>query len=368
MRYTREDGCRAWLTHAQVGSLILQQIVDEFGSAEKVFDQFLKDNGKCLKSHLPAAQIDLLREKSQQDQMHEMMLTMKRHQIGIIGMNDLRYPDALRTIHDPPAFLFYRGDLDCLLGKCIAIVGTRKPASNTAETTQRIARELSNAGVTIVSGLAAGIDTAAHIGCLEGKSPTVALLGCGLDIDYPVLNHDLKEKIVRSGGLLLSEYPPGTPGIPWHFPVRNRMISGLCKAVIMMEAQIRSGSMTTVNHALDQGREVYAYPGNVGSEWAEGAHQLLREGASYFTSAKDILEDMGWDHETLSPVSSINVKLPKLNENQRKIYALLNQRDMSYDELAEATGFDAPTISGELTMLTIMGLVKSLPGKIFGKV
>ena len=252
------------------------------------------------------------------------------------------------------------------MGKCIGIVGTRKAAPNTLEATQKIACELSNAGVTIVSGFAMGIDTAAHTGCLEGRSPTAALMACGLDVDYPSCNHELKERIVQSGGVLLSEYPAGCPALKWHFPVRNRMIAALSKAVVMMEAQVRSGSMTTVHHALEQGKEVYAYPGNIGSEWAAGAHQLLREGASYFTSAQDILEDMKWDEDVPTPTQEQKSALPPMRDTQRRIYALLCQREMSYDELAEATGFDAPTLSGELTMLSILGLVKSLPGKTFG--
>ena len=153
----------------------------------------------------------------------------------------------------------------------------------------------------------------------------------------------------------------------WRYPVRNRLISGLSKAVVMMEALIRSGSMTTVNHALAQGKDVYAYPGNIGSEWAEGAHQLLREGAIYFTSAQDILEDLGWMNDTPQPTVEQKAALPPMNDRQRQLYTLLSRREMSFDELAEATGFDAPTLSGELTMLTILGLIRSLPGKIFSK-
>jgi len=368
MRYTREDGCKAWLTYAQAKASVLCQILEEFRSAENVYDQLLKDKGKALKPYLSQAQIDLLLEKAKPQPMHEMMLTMQRHQMGVIGIDAHNYPDSLRMIPDPPAILFYRGELDCLMGKCIAIVGTRKAAPNTIEATQRIARDLSNAGVTVVSGLAMGIDSAAHQGCLEGTSPTVALLGCGIDIDYPSSNHNLKERIVASGGLLLSEYPPGTPGMPWHFPVRNRMISGLCRAVVMMEAQIRSGTMTTVSHALDQGKDVYAYPGNIGSEWAEGAHQLLREGASYFTSAEDILENLNWVNAKPVPTRQEKSSLPPMSDGQRTIYSLLSQREMSFDELANATGFDAPGLSGELTMLTILGLIRSLPGKTYGKV
>lgn len=366
MRYSREDGCRAWFTYAQAKADVLLEILDAFGSAEAVYDQLLKDRGKSLRPYLAVAQIDLLKERADAGTMHQMMLTMQRNDMGIMGMDSPGYPAALRHISDPPAFLFYRGDPDCLLGKCAAVVGTRQAAPNTVQATQSIARELSNHGVVIVSGLAAGIDTAAHTGCMEGRSPTVALLACGLDVDYPAFNHDLKEKIVTCGGLLLSEYPPGCPALPWHFPVRNRLISGLAKAVLMMEARIRSGSMTTVAHALDQGREVYAYPGNIGSEWAEGAHQLLREGASYFTCAQDILEDLHWD-DSPPPDREETISLPPMSDSQRAIHSLLARQDMSFEELAQATGFDAPSLSGDLTMLTILGLIRSLPGKIYSK-
>ena len=365
MRYSREDGCRAWLTYAQTTSDVLLDILDAFGSAEAVYDQLLKDKGKCLRTYLPLAQIDLLKEQSTPDMMHRMMVELQQQSIGIMGMDSIHYPESFRHLNDPPAVLFYRGDPDCMIGKCISIVGTRKAAPNTLDATRKIACDLSNAGVTVVSGLAMGIDTAAHEGCLNGTSPTIALLACGLDVDYPACNHDLKERIVANGGLLLSEYPPGSPALKWHFPVRNRMIAALGKALLMMEAQVRSGSMVTVQHALDQGKDVYAYPGNVGSEWAAGAHQLLREGASYFTSAQDILEDMNWAND--KPTQTVEkASLPPLNDAQRRIYALLCQREMSFDELAEATGFDAANLSGELTMLTILGVIKSLPGKTFG--
>lgn len=366
MRYSREDGCRAWLTYAQTTSDVLLNILDDFGSAEAVYDQFLKDKGKCLKPYLPLAQIDLLKEQATPEMMHRMMVDLQRQNIGIMGMDSVHYPESFRHLNEPPAVLFYRGDPDCMIGKCISIVGTRKAAPNTLDATRKIACDLSNAGVTIVSGLAMGIDTVAHEGCLNGTSPTIALLACGLDVDYPSCNHDLKERIVANGGLLLSEYPPGSPALKWHFPVRNRMIAALGKALLMMEAQVRSGSMVTVQHALDQGKDVYAYPGNIGSEWAAGAHQLLREGASYFTSAQDILEDMNWANDKPAPTIE-KASLPPLSDAQRKVYALLCQQEMSFDKLAEATGFDAATLSGELTMLSILGVIKSLPGKTFGK-
>lgn len=366
MHYDREDGCRAWLTYGQLQPDTIKELMDECGSAEAIYDRFLRSS-EFLGKKIGQQQLALLQKQARPENMHNMMLTMSKANMGIIAMDDAGYPDALRDIPDPPVLLFYRGNLDCLMGRCVGIVGTRKALPSTIAATEQIARDLSQHGVTVISGLAMGIDSAAHRGCLDGPSPTAAVLGCGIDMDYPAGNADLREKIIQAGGVLLSEYPPGTPPIGWHFPVRNRILSGLCKGVIMMEARIRSGSMSTVQHALDQGREVFAYPGNIGSEWAEGAHQLLREGAAYFTSASDVLEDLDWLDDAPVTTPQQKAALPPLSPDQRKVYQQLAQCEQSFDQLAQSTGLDTPQLSGALTMLQILGLIRSLPGKIYGK-
>lgn len=368
MRYTREDGCRAWLTYSMLPADTLNEILDEYSSAEAVYDTFLETNGSVLKKYANDYALAQLKEHAQRNQMHDMMLTMQRLNIGILAMNDVRYPDSLRNIQSPPALLFYRGEPDCLLGKCVAVVGSRKASPQGFDVTKRICRELSEAGVTIISGFAIGIDTAAHEGCLQGGSPTAAVLGCGLDVDYPAENANLRERLLKGGGVLLSEYPLGSHANRHVFQARNRIISGLGRALLMMESRIQSGSMLTVHHALDQGKEVYAYPGIPGTEWAEGAHQLLREGANYFTSANDVLEDLGWDGDAkpLATASPTNA-LPPMSDDQRKIYKLLSQEELSFDQLAEKSSMDTPALSVALTMLQMMGLVRALPGKCYAK-
>lgn len=368
MRYTREDGCRAWLTYAYWQPQNLMDALSDFGDAGSIYDRLMKDGGAFLKPYLTAVQIQELKERAQPDAMHDMMLTMQKYQIGVVSMEDYGYPDSLRNIADPPPILFYRGDLDCLMGKCVTIVGSRAASANAIDAAQKVARELAEHGVTIVSGLAAGIDTAAHEGCLKGGSPTAGIMACGLDVDYPASSRRLKEEIIRKGGVLLSELPLGAPAIGRNFPVRNRIMSGLSKGVVLIEARIKSGSMTTVQHALDQGREVFAYPGNIGSEWAEGTHQLLREGANYFTSAQDVLEDLGWMEDRPVPTKEEKQELPAMTEEQRRVYAQLSQGECSFDQLASATGLDTPALSGVLTMLQILGLVKSMPGKTYIRV
>lgn len=365
MRYTREDGCRAWLTYAMPRADALCDLLDEFGSAEEIYDRFVSSGGAFLKKWLNEYSIDQLAEHAPRECMHNMLLTMQRLEIGIIARDNAGYPDSLRHIQSPPGLLFYRGNLDCTMGKCIAVVGSRKASVQGADATQKLCSELSSAGVTIVSGMAMGIDAAAHEGCIKGGSPTIAVMACGIDVDYPIENADLKERIVHEGGLLLSEYPPGTRSGKHVFQARNRIISGLGKALVMMESQIQSGSMLTVHHALDQGKDVFAYPGIPGTEWAEGAHQLLREGANYFTSARDILEDLGWDDDMPQPTVEQKKALPPLTDEQKKVFTLLSRGEMSFDQLAFETGMATPALSIALTMLQMMGLVKALPGKIY---
>lgn len=366
MRYTREDGCRAWLMYGLLRADTLSLLLGEFGCAEAIYDRFMRQGGNFLKERrVSDSAIGYLREHSDAETMHQMMLMMKRLDVGILHMDDARYPDLLRNIELPPPLLFYRGDPDCLLGKCITMVGSRTASPKGLEVTRSISRDLSQAGVTIVSGLAMGIDAAAHEGCLAGGSPTAAVLACGMDVDYPSENLDLREHIIKSGGVLLSEYPFGMRASKHVFASRNRIMSGLSRAVLMMESRIRSGSMLTVQHALDQGRDVYAYPGVPGTEWAEGAHQLLRDGAIYFTSAQDVLEDLGWDSDAPAPTQLQKQALPPMSDDQRRIYTLLSRGELSFDELVAESGLSVPTISVSLTMLQMMGLVKAMPGKTY---
>lgn len=362
MQYTREQACQAWLTYGTLSYELLRDLLNEYDSAEQIYDAFMHTNGELLKDMLPVESYTRMKKQAEPSCMHEMLLLMQKLDMGIIGQDDEGYPGELLNISDPPHFLFYIGDLSALNGRCVTMIGSRRASIHGLEATQKIARELSSQRVRIISGLASGIDQAAHQGCLAGGSPTIAVLGCGLDIIYPSETESLRAKILEQGGLLLSEYAPHTPALHWHFPVRNRILSGLSRAVIMMECQIKSGSMSTVSHALDQGKEVFAWPGHADSEWAEGAHQLLREGAHYFAYANDILEDMGWDHVSM-PSKEQAAVLPPLSADQKLIYQQLKRGEQSMDELVLATKLDVSVLSGALTILQILGLIKSLPGK-----
>ena len=366
MHYTREDGCRVWLTYGMINPAPLAEMLEACGSAEAIYDRFMHEGGHFMRKwNVSDVSIKALAEHSTASVLHEALLTMRRLECGIISLNDPQYPDMLRQISQPPVFLFYRGNLECLLGKCVAVVGSRTVSPQGEAVTKDICCDLSRSGVTIISGLAMGVDSAAHEGCLAGGSPTAAILACGMDVDYPLENIELKERIVRTGGVLLSEYPLGMHGSKFVFQMRNRIISGLAKAVLMMESRLRSGSMITVQHALDQGRDVFAYPGVPNSENAEGAHQLLREGALYFTSARDVLEDLGWADDAPAITQQQKKVIPDMNPEQHRIYVLLGRGEMSFDELAAESGIPPAQLSVTLTLMQISGIIRAMPGKTY---
>ncbi|MEX0935613.1 MAG: DNA-processing protein DprA [Gemmatimonadota bacterium] len=213
--------------------------------------------------------------------------------IRIVGRGDERYPAVLLPLADPPAVLFLRGSLELLDRPAIAIVGSRRATATGRRTAERLGRELSAAGVTVVSGMALGIDGAAHRGALEGRGGTVAVLGSGPDRSYPKANSGLFNEILERG-LIVSEFPPGEPARPFHFPRRNRILAALSAGVVVVQAARRSGALITVEHALDLGREVFAVPGSVERRQSEGVNALLRDGAHVLVRARELLEVMGW--------------------------------------------------------------------------
>ncbi|MBO7662388.1 MAG: DNA-processing protein DprA [Clostridia bacterium] len=288
--------------------------------------------------------------------------------IRTLTVCDPDYPDRLRQISDPPLILFYQGSLSAPKSRTMAMIGSRRASSFGLRIAEATAEGLSKAGVTIASGLAYGIDSSSHQGCLKGSAPTIAVLGCGLDILYPSGNERLKSRILDQGGLFLSEYPPGDKPLAHHFPVRNRIISGISQGVILIEARIQSGSMRTIDHALNQGREIFVYPGNPESECFTLNHTLLRDGARIFFSPREILEDMGWlDNSGIVGQNIEGSDLPdKLSDAERKIFQALRSGPAGFDQLAAETGLEASDLLGKLTMMQIRGLVEPLPGKCYG--
>jgi DNA processing protein len=272
-----------------------------------------------------------------------------------VGRSDPRYPALLAAIHDPPAGLFVRGaaELDVLGRAAVGVVGARSCSPYGAQVARMLGRELAAAGLVVVSGLARGIDGEAHRGALEAGGTTLAVLGCGVDRDYPASHAELAARI-RATGLVLSEYAPGVEPTPWRFPARNRIIAGLCAATIVVEARERSGALITADLALEEGREVLAVPGEITSALSKGTNDLLRLGATPLTEVGDALELFG-----LSPAAAKTVELSEVADT---VLSRLRDGPASADELARATGLDAGALSSALTELELAGVAVAAGG------
>lgn len=284
--------------------------------------------------------------------------------IRIIIPTDSEYPWILKQIYDPPAVLYCKGNYLDFSKPAIAIVGCRNPTRYGRQIAEKIAFELASAGVTIISGLARGIDTMAHLGALRARGNTIAVIGSGIDIVYPPENKRIFKNI-EMHGTIISEYPPGTRPLPGNFPARNRIISGLSSGVLVVEAGSRSGSLITVDFALEQGREVYAIPGNIDSPQSMGTNNILKQGAKLVTSAEDILEDLGIK-QILNREDSF-AETVQLDIFETQVYNALEDGEKHLEELASITNMDIAKLNAVLTMLEIKGVVKQLPGKIFVK-
>jgi DNA processing protein len=258
-------------------------------------------------------------------------------------------PPLLAAIHDPPPRLHVRGDasLELLSSPAVAIVGARACSGYGSHVARWLGRELAAAGVVVVSGLARGIDGEAHRGALEAGGATVAVLGCGIDRDYPAAHAELARRIVSEGGLVVSEYEAGVEPAPWRFPARNRIVAGLCAATVVVEARERSGALITADFALEEGREVLAVPGEITSALSAGTNALLRLGATPLTSPADVLEALGVEPPApaeRAPAGDAGVLLP-----------LLRDRPASIDELVRRSGLTADAVAVALTELELAG-------------
>lgn len=292
---------------------------------------------------------------------------------AILARDDPRYPPRLAGIDDPPPLLFVRGDLAVLAEPQLAIVGSRNPTPGGVETTRAFARHLAGLGLVITSGLATGIDRAAHEGAMEGGR-TIAVLGTGPDRIYPAAHRDLAHRIAASGALV-SEFLPGTGPHPSHFPRRNRIISGLALGTLVTEAALRSGSLITARLASEQGREVFAIPGSIHNPLARGCHALIRQGAKLVDSVDLLLEELApqlratlaaTEPQPASPAPPPDSGPPAisagLDKDYQQLLAALGHDPVAMDELIARTGQSAASVSSMLLLLELQGYVSSLPG------
>jgi DNA processing protein len=283
----------------------------------------------------------------------------------VLTLADARYPGPLLEISDPPLLLHLKGRLELLSGPALAVVGSRNASSQGAANAEHFSHALSDAGLTIVSGLALGIDAAAHRGGLRGAASTIAVIGTGIDIVYPRSNRALADLIAEQG-CIISEYALGLPPLPGNFPRRNRLISALARAVLVVEAAARSGSLITARMAAEQGRDVFAIPGSIHSALARGCHSLIKQGAKLVESVDDVLGEMQLSSAGfIAPASSAAALAHTLDPAQQALLAALGHDPVDADNLAQRAGLDAASVIAQLLALELDGRVERLPGGLF---
>ena len=282
----------------------------------------------------------------------------------VITLADADYPASLFQIPDPPALFYLKGRRDLLSRPSLAVVGSRNATPQGLINAESFSQALSDNGFTIISGLATGIDTAAHRGGLNGASSSLAVVGTGLDIVYPARNRSLAHALAENGALL-SEYPLGTPAIPANFPKRNRIISGLSHGCLVVEAALRSGSLITARFAAEHGKEVFAIPGSIHSPLAKGCHALIKQGAKLVESAQDILEELGNIRPEIAPPATMLSSVP---ENHHPLLDHLGHDSANIQALVERSGLTPEHVSAMLLELELDGRVASLPGGLYQRI
>jgi len=342
-----------------------------FGSPEAIFEADLP----ALAAHVSPAQARAILQPVSADTTRLIDATLRWLEgagHGVLALGQPGYPDLLAHIPDPPLLLYINGRAELLAGPALAIVGSRNASTQGKANALGFAEALSGAGLTIVSGLALGVDAAAHEGALTGPGSTVAVIGTGPDLVYPARNRALFERIARDG-CIVSEYPVGTPPLPSNFPKRNRIISGLAAGVLVVEAAAQSGSLITARQAAEQGREVFAIPGSIHAALSKGCHLLIREGAKLVDGAADVLEAMAF-----SPLAAMRAAPPASAEpaaaaegddsDDALLLAALGHGPVEPDALLALVGGTPGELSTRLLMLELGGNVERLPGGLIQRV
>jgi len=290
-------------------------------------------------------------------------------EIKTVKISDKNYPESIKTLSDAPEVLYYRGVLPTPEEICVAVVGTRRPSDYGQQATIEIAGGLASAGVTVVSGMAPGIDTFAHRTCVERGRRTIAVIGTGLDEKtlYPQQNLELARQIIKHGGCLISEYPPNTPGYAGNFPQRNRLVVALSEGVVVTEAKKRSGSLITANLAKLQKKVLFAVPGQIYMANASGPNKLIKEGAQLIESAQDVLDVLGINNARLvsGTVNSPLIPLGELTVPETLIFTALKEGSLYIDAIIEKTKLSAPVAGSTLALMEISGKIRNLGGNTY---
>lgn len=355
---TRDPGLAGWLQLALtpgLGASTIRKLLREFGMPEAVLSRKRSE----LKAYASAAALDALDSPGVREAVDRALDWAAQPQRFIVTLADEAYPRLLLEIADPPPLFYARGRIELLQCPALAIVGSRNATAQGERNAEDFAKALSAAGLTIVSGMALGIDAAAHRGGLAAQGSTIAVLGTGIDLVYPQRNAALAAQIAEAG-LLVSELPLNTPAAAHNFPRRNRLISGLARGCLVIEAAVASGSLITARTAAEQGREVFAVPGSIHSPLSKGCHILIKSGAKLAESAEDVLSELGGFHAAAAKIAS-----PASVAQPTGLLAHMGHDPVDVDALCARAGLSADQVSSELLRLELAGRVTALPGGLF---
>ncbi len=367
---TRTEAFLALNLLPRIGPIRVRRLLERFGGPERI----LAASPAELKSvpGIGDEMADSIRDWENLVDITEEQRRMREHGVGLLTLDDDAYPAALRNIHDPPHLLYIKGKILPRDQHAIAVVGSRRITHYGREAARRLSFQLAHAGVTILSGLARGIDTAAHEAALAANGRTIAVLGSGIGHLYPPENAPLAERIAEHGAVL-SEFPVLYVPDRQSFPLRNRIVSGMSRGILVVEAPARSGALITANQAMEQGRNVYAVPGPIDRPSSEGCNRLIQEGAKLVIDSRDVLDDM----ELLLPPPPRQTELelgpsapdtsPPLDEAERALLAALGDDTLPIDTLIESASLPSAVVSASLLKLEMKRLIKQLPGKYFVK-
>lgn len=354
----------------EIGPARARNLRKHFHEVKKVFSASLRE--LCAVEGIDETLANKITSEPKRFDLERELNLIAKHNVQIMTLDNPNYPRSLKALSDPPAVIYFKGNLKQEDNIAVAIVGTRKPTLYGKTAAEKFSSRLAELKITIISGLARGIDTQAHLGAISSGGRTIAVLGNGLDVHYPPENRKLEEKIA-SCGALISEFPMTTPPEKGNFPRRNRLIAGLSSGVLVIEADLKSGALITARLALEQGREVFALPGSIFSKYSRGPHYLIQEGAKLVTEIEDIIEEIQpLKEQLLLPLEKRIKSVPELTEEEKKLYTFFPGEPVSIDFLighgqTSQVALSLGKISQLLLSLEMKGLIKQMAGKMYQK-